>query len=250
MDGLTALITGGGSGIGLATARTMLERGANVMIVGRDQKKLVAAAESLGHEGKLKFMAGDVSSEGYANKLVKDTVKAFGKLDILINNAGVFRNLNILEMDEDEFDYDISNNLKGTWFMCKFGAKAMLASGGSIVNISSLLAKQALPGVPSSAYSAAKAGIIGLTHALAIELAPHKIRVNVVLPAVIRTPILAAGMGDEMTAKIIERGKKLYPMGRVGEAEDVARAIVFLADPVNAWITGTELTVDGGISNC
>jgi NAD(P)-dependent dehydrogenase (short-subunit alcohol dehydrogenase family) len=250
MQGLTALITGGGSGIGFATAKDMLARGANVMIVGRDQKKLKAASEALDHQGRLKFMAGDVSSEGYANKLVRDTVNAFGRLDILVNNAGVFRSTSILEMQEEEFDYEISVNLKGAWFMCRFATRAMLSHGGSIVNVSSLLARQALPGFPSSAYSAAKAGLLGLTHALAIELASHKIRVNAVLPAAVRTPILETGLGKEKLDRFIEKGKKAYPAGRIGEPEDVARAIVFLSDPANEWITGTELIVDGGISGC
>jgi len=250
MEGLTALVTGGGSGIGLATAKQLLERGANVMIVGRDQRKLIAASHVLGHEGKLKFMAGDVSSEGYANKLVRDTVKAFGRLDILVNNAGVFRNMSILQMQEEDFEFDINVNLKGAWLMSKFATKAMINHGGAIVNVSSLLARQALPGVPASGYSAAKAGMLGLTHALAIELAPHKIRVNAVIPAVVRTPLLEDSMGKEIADKLIERGKKIYPLGRIGEADDVARVIVFLADPVNQWITGSEVLVDGGVSNC
>jgi NAD(P)-dependent dehydrogenase (short-subunit alcohol dehydrogenase family) len=251
MQGLTALITGGGSGIGLATAKLMLELGANVMIVGRDNSRLKEAANTLGNPDRLKYISGDVSSEGYANKLVKDTVKAFGALHILVNNAGVFQTAGILDMQEEEFDYNVDINLKGTWFMCKFATRAMIPAGGAaIVNVSSLLARQAYPGFPTSAYSAAKAGVLGLTKALAVELAHHKIRVNAVIPAVVRTPILETALGKETADRMIERGAKAYPAGRVGEPEDVARAIIFLANPANDWITGTELVLDGGISSC
>ncbi len=248
MDGLVALVTGGGSGIGLATAKMLLERGAQVMIVGRDLSKLKSAAESLSQSPeKLRYTSGDVSSEGYANKIVRDTLGAFGRLDILINNAGVFQSGSLLEMSEEDFDYVVDINLKGTWFMCKFAARALIESAGSIVNVSSLLALQSFPGLPSSAYSASKGGVLSLTRELAVELAPHKVRVNAVLPALVNTPMLDNLMGHENADKILEKSKKIYPLGRAGEPEDVARTIVFLADPKNAWITGAELKVDGGV---
>jgi NAD(P)-dependent dehydrogenase (short-subunit alcohol dehydrogenase family) len=249
MNGLTALVTGGGSGIGFATAKLLLESGANVMIVGRDKAKLKRAQESLSQFGdRLKTSSGDVSSEGYANKLVGDTVKAFGGMNILINNAGVFRSAPIIEMAEEDFDYTVDINLKGTWFMCKFAVRPLInAGGGAIVNVSSMLARQAYPGVASSAYSAAKGGVVSLTKALAIELAPEKIRVNVVLPALVDTPILDSLVnGDKQ--QVIEKSKRHYPMGRIGEPDDVARAICFLADPRNSWVTGSELVLDGGVS--
>jgi NAD(P)-dependent dehydrogenase (short-subunit alcohol dehydrogenase family) len=248
MDGLVALVTGGGSGIGLATAKMLLERGAQVMIVGRDLSKLKSASESLSQSPeKLRYTSGDVSSEGYANKIVRDTLGAFGRLDILINNAGVFQSGSLLEMSEEDFDYVVDINLKGTWFMCKFAARALIETAGSIVNVSSLLALQSFPGLPSSAYSASKGGVLSLTRELAVELAPYKVRVNAVLPALVNTPMLDNLMGHENADKILEKSKKIYPLGRAGEPEDVARTIVFLADPQNAWITGAELKVDGGV---
>ncbi|HEY9711878.1 MAG TPA: SDR family NAD(P)-dependent oxidoreductase [Chroococcales cyanobacterium] len=251
MDGLTALITGGGSGIGFATARLLLAKGANVMIVGRDQAKLKNAVEQLGdHNGRLRFTTGDVSSEGYANKIILDTVKAFGNMNVLVNCAGVIRGGRLLDMTEEDFDYVVDVNLKGTWFMCKFGSRALKkAGGGSIVNVSSVLALQGFPGSPASAYSASKGGVLGLTRALAIELAPDKVRVNAVIPALIDTPMLHNFAGAD-TEKILERSKKLYPAGRVGEADDVAHAIYYLSNPKNNWITGIDLRVDGGITIC
>lgn len=248
MDGLVALVTGGGSGIGLATAKMLLESGAKVMITGRDASKLKAASEQLNYPPeKLRTTSGDVSSEGYANKIVRDTISAFGRLDILINNAGVFQSASLLDMSEEDFDYVVDINLKGTWFMCKFAARALIQTAGSIVNVSSLLAMQSWPGTPSSAYSASKGGVLALTRALAVELAPHKVRVNTVLPALVNTPMLENLLGHENADKILEKSKQIYPLGRAGEPEDVARTIVFLSDPRNTWITGAEFKVDGGV---
>lgn len=250
MKGLTALVTGGGSGIGLATAKMLLAEGANVVIVGRDTNKLKSAVAEVGNsDGRLKWIAGDVSSEGYANKLVGETVSAFGALNILINNAGVFRMGSIFEALEEDYDDVVNGNLKSAWLMCKFGGRAMKESGGgAIVNVASLLGLRGALGFPSSAYSAAKGGVLALTRALAIELAPLKIRVNAVIPAIVRTAMLYS-VGDEHTvADLLEKSKKFHPIGRVGEPEDVARAIVFLAHPDNSWITGAELPVDGGRS--
>lgn len=247
MNGLAALVTGGGSGIGLATARLLLADGASVMIAGRDSAKLKAAAGELGNtDGRLKIMPGDVSREGNASKLVGEALNAFGRLDILVNNAGVFRGGSLLDMEEEDFDYVVDINLKGAWFMSKFACRAMRECGGAIVNVASFLAVRGVKGLPSSAYSAAKAGLLGLTKALAVELAPHQIRVNAVLPAVVRTPILNYLADSQEVEKLLEQWKKVHPLGRVGEAEDVARAIVFLARPENNWITGVELPVDGG----
>ncbi|HEY9732969.1 MAG TPA: SDR family NAD(P)-dependent oxidoreductase [Drouetiella sp.] len=248
MDDLVALVTGGGSGIGFSTARLLLEMGARVMIVGRDLGKLKHAAELLGYPTeRLRTTAGDVSSEGYANKIVRDTIAAFGRLDILVNNAGVFQSQSLLDMSEEDFDYIVDINLKGTWFMCKFAARPLIETAGSIVNVSSMLAMQSFHGMPSSAYSAAKGGVLALTRELAVELAPHKVRCNAVLPALVNTPLLENLMGHENADRMLEKSKKIYPLGRAGEPEDVARTICFLADPRNGWITGAELKVDGGI---
>jgi NAD(P)-dependent dehydrogenase (short-subunit alcohol dehydrogenase family) len=249
MNGLTALITGGGSGIGLATARLFLERGANVVIAGRTTKRLEEAAAELNGGDRLRYFSGDISSEGHANRIVSNTVKEFGALNILINNAGVFQGGELLQMEEDDFDYNINVNLKGTWFMCRFAGRPMIAAGGgAIVNVSSYLAIRAHQSTPSSAYAAAKGGVLSLTRSLAVELAVHKIRVNAVLPAVVRTPMLEALMGPDEVEKLLEKSKKAHPLGRAGEPEDVANAIAFLADPSNAWLTGVEMTVDGGRS--
>jgi NAD(P)-dependent dehydrogenase (short-subunit alcohol dehydrogenase family) len=248
MNGLTALITGGGSGIGYATAKRFLDAGANVMITGRTASTLEEAATSLNGGNRLAYMVGDVGSEGHARMLVNKTTQTFGALNILINNAGVFSGGPLLQMEEDDFDYNINNNLKSTWFMCRYAARPLIdAGGGAIVNVSSYLAIRAHSSTPSSAYAASKAGVLGLTRSLAVELAAHKIRVNVVLPALVNTPMITDLPGGDPRA-LLEKGAKAHPIGRAGEPEDVAHAIYFLADPTNSWMTGIEMTVDGGRS--
>jgi NAD(P)-dependent dehydrogenase (short-subunit alcohol dehydrogenase family) len=248
LDGLTALITGGGCGIGLATARLFLDNGANVVIAGRDTDVLSQAAKQLQGGERLRCLGGDVSSEGYAKTLVLNTVQAYGSLNILVNNAGVFRGMPLLQMEEEDFDYIVSSNLKATWFMCRFAARPMIeARGGSIVNVSSYLAIRALSSTPCSAYAAAKGGVLSLSRSLAVELAQYKIRVNCVLPGASSNPLLKAGTAYEQVPSAaledqLEEGEK------PGEHEAAARAIMFLADPANDWLTGAELRIDGGLS--
>jgi NAD(P)-dependent dehydrogenase (short-subunit alcohol dehydrogenase family) len=249
MEGLTALITGGGSGIGFATAKLFLEAGANVVITGRTQSTLDEAAEMLNGGTHLKCVVGDVSSEGHVKLMVASALQTFQKLHFLINNAGVFSGGPLLQMEEDDFDYNINTNLKGTWLMCRYAARPLIeAGGGAIVNVSSYLAIRAHHSTPSSAYAASKGGVLSLTRSLAVELAPNNIRVNAVIPALVNTPMVSDLPGVTDPAAVLERGGKAHPIGRAGEPEDVARAIYFLCDPKNSWMTGAELTVDGGRS--
>ncbi|HEY9791632.1 MAG TPA: SDR family NAD(P)-dependent oxidoreductase [Candidatus Obscuribacterales bacterium] len=247
LQGQTALITGGASGIGLSTAQLFVEEGANVVIAGRRTDALDKAVHNLGAPERVRSFMADVSSEGHANTLVANTVRAFGALNILVNNAGIFRGGPLLEMEEDDFDENITINLKGTWLMCRYAARPLIeAGGGAIINVSSYLAIRAHHSTPASGYAASKAGILGLTRSLAVELAPYKVRVNAVLPAVVKTPMLTELVPPEQVDALLERSKKAHPLGRAGEPEDVARAILFLAQPQNSWVTGAELPVDGG----
>lgn len=249
MSGMTVLVTGGGSGIGLAAARQFFALGANVFIVGRDQTRLDQAVAEMGGGPRLKAVRGDVSREGNANKVAVEVVRAFGSLNVLANCAGVFRGGSLFDMTEEDFDYVMDVNLKGAWFMSKFCGRIMRdGGGGSIVNVSSYLGAHGYRGLATSAYSASKGGVIALTRALAVELAPHKIRVNCVVPALVETPMVAALAGADGMPKLIEQSQKLYPAGRIGQPADIASAIAFLADPGNSWITGVALDVDGGRS--
>lgn len=250
LSGMTALVTGGTSGIGLATAKLFHDCGANVVIASRSKGRLDQAAEHIGDDGaRLECVSGDVSSEGHAKLMVSAAISKFGRLNILVNSAGIFRGGSLHDMEEEDFDANINTNLKGTWLMCKYAARPLAdAGGGAIVNLSSYLAIRASKRIPTSAYAASKAGILGLTRALAVELAPHNIRVNCVLPALINTPMVGSLVSAEEMPRLEEHTKRNYPIGRVGEPEDVARCILFLCDPKNSWLTGEELTIDGGRS--
>lgn len=250
LSGLTALVTGGTSGIGLATAQLFHRAGANVVIASRSKGRLEEAFKTFsGDTARLDGLSGDVSSEGHAKLMVNAAISKFGQLNILVNSAGIFRGGSIFEMEEEDFLTNLDVNLKGTWLMCKHASRPMAeAGGGSIVNISSYLAIRASKRIPTSAYAASKAGILGLTRSLAVELAPHKIRVNAVLPALINTPMVGTLVAPDEMAKLEEHTKRNYPIGRVGEPEDVASCILFLCDPKNTWLTGEELNIDGGRS--
>ncbi|MDG6896244.1 SDR family NAD(P)-dependent oxidoreductase [Volucribacter amazonae] len=245
----TAIITGGGSGIGKEVAKRLVAEGANVVIGGRNADKLAQAAQEIDRTGQhIRYLAGDIALPSTAQGLVELAEQAFGGVDILINNAGIFNPKPFLDLSEQEYDQFLNVILKGKFFMAQAAAKAMQKrGGGAIVQTGSLWALQAVAATPSSAYSAANAGVHALTKNLAIELASANIRINTVAPAVVETPVYHTFMTEEQVKETLPSFNQFHPLGRNGQPADIAEAILFFASEQAAWITGTVLPVDGGV---
>lgn len=236
LNGRVALVTGAGQGIGREIARTLHAHGARVVLVDLDGDAAKAAADEVDGLG----LACDVTSEEQVKAVVRETVGQFGRLDVFVNNAGITRDASLKKMTVDQFDAVITVHLRGTWLGVREASAVMReAKTGSIVNISSLSGKSGNPGQTN--YSAAKAGIVGLTKAAAKELAHHNVRVNAVQPGLIRTPMTAAMPPDVFAAREAD-----VPMKRAGEPAEVAGAVVFLASDLSSYITGTVIEVGGG----
>jgi NAD(P)-dependent dehydrogenase (short-subunit alcohol dehydrogenase family) len=242
-----ALITGGTSGIGEATAILFAQEGASVAITGRDEKRGHAVtARILQSGGKAIFVRTDVRKSAECRRAVDETLRAFGRLDILFNNAGVFYPHNILDCSEEEWDLQIDINLKGTFLMSKFALSGMIERGsGVIINNSS--GWGIVGGDKAVAYCASKGGVVLLTKAMAIDHGPQGIRVNCICPGDVDTPMLpedARMRGlkwEDYLAGCANR-----PLGRIGTVDEIAKAALFLASDDSSFMTGTALVVDGG----
>lgn len=248
LKGRVALITGGSEGMGYATAKLFLKEGAKVVITGRDETKGVRAVKKLGLPESVRFVRGDVSLSADAERMVDETVRAFGSVDILFNNAGVYLEKMAEDTSEDEWDRVLDINLKGTFLVSHFAIPRMRRQGGGvIINNSS---DAGLVGNRScAAYCASKGGVTVMTKAMAIDYAPHNIRVNCVNPGTIDTPMLAYEADATSDPEdYLRRANAEHPIGRVGRAEEVANAVLFLACDDSSFVTGAALSVDGGLT--
>jgi NAD(P)-dependent dehydrogenase (short-subunit alcohol dehydrogenase family) len=248
-EGKIAIVTGGSSGIGKEVARQLVAHDACVVLSGRDEGKLRAAAKEVSTDpSRVRTLAGDIGNPATGVALVDLAEKAFGGLDILVSNAGVFRPKPFVELTEEDYDWFLDTILKGKFFVAQAAAKAMKKrGGGAIVHTGSMWALQAIGATPSAAYSAANAGVHALVHNLALELAPDKIRINAVAPAVVETPIFSTFLPKDEVQKVLPTFNAFHPLGRIGQPGDVAGAILFFASDESSWITGTILPVDGGV---
>ncbi len=240
LDGRTAVITGGAQGIGFAIAEVFVREGARVVLGDLDLEATQGAAAKLGGPDVAAVARCDVTSAAEMQALVTGAVDTFGSLDIMVNNAGITRDATMRTMTEDQFDQVISVHLKGTWNGTRLAAAIMRErKSGAIVNISSLSGKVGMAGQTN--YSAAKAGIVGLTKAAAKEMAHHGVRVNAIQPGLIRS-----AMTEAMPQKAWDQKMAEIPMGRAGELAEVAAVALFLASDMSSYMTGTVLEVTGG----
>ncbi len=241
LDGKVALITGAGDGLGKEMAHTFAVEGAQVVIADINEEAAEkAAAEVVARGGQAIAVGGDVVSEADVDAMVRRCVGELGALDVMVNNAGITRDATLRKMSLADFRLVIDVHLQGVWLGTRAAAAVMRErNSGSIINMSSISGKVGMPGQTN--YSAAKAGIVGLTKAAAKELGHLGIRVNAIQPGLIRTAMTAALRPD-----ILEQRLADVPLGRIGEPADVAKTALFLASDLSSYITGIVIEVSGG----
>jgi NAD(P)-dependent dehydrogenase (short-subunit alcohol dehydrogenase family) len=248
LDGKVALITGAGNGMGRVASTLFAREGARIVVADWSDdggRETVAAVEAAG--GEAAFVKVDVARAEQVEAMVAFTMERFGSLDVLYNNAGIFPadDGGVTETPEPTWDRVMEVNLKGVWLGCKYGVPAMLASGGgSIVNVASFVA---LMGAATAqiAYTASKGGVLAMTREIAVEYGRQGIRANSLCPGPIATPMLEELMSDPARK---QRRLVHIPMGRLGQAEELAKAALFLASDESSFMTGAQLVVDGGIT--
>jgi len=238
-----ALVTGGGSGIGLAIAEKFTAAGIQTIIVGRDKEKLTAAAERLG--ANCHPLSADLSDLASIPTLVQQVIDRYGRIDILVNNAGINMKKEFTEVTDAEFDRILLTNVKAVFSLSREVVKTMLPHGaGNIINISSMASRYGIPKV--IAYTASKSAIEGMTKAMAVELSPKGILVNCIAPGFIATDMSAKALNSDQERKQKALGRT--PLGRLGEPADIGDAALFLASNQAKYVTGVVLPVDGGNS--
>jgi NAD(P)-dependent dehydrogenase (short-subunit alcohol dehydrogenase family) len=249
LEDKVAIITGGASGLGEAIARRFAGEGAAVVIADVDEaggERLVAAIA--GEGGRARFVATDVTRAAACARLVEATVAEFGRLDVMVNNAGVGSLAPIAELEEAEWDRILAVDLKGVFLGARYAFPALVSSGGGVIlNMASVAGLVAAPGF--GAYGAAKAGVIHLTRVLALEGAPHGIRANALCPTWTETPMVRSYLAADPQPQAARlRLEESIPLGRLAAPEDVACAALYLASDEAAFITGVILEVDGGVT--
>lgn len=235
-----AIITGAGSGIGLACVEALARQGCAVLGVGRDAGKLSQVHEAVGDAARSEILAQDVSAREAPERIVRAALARWGRIDFLINNAGVGSPKPLLETDDDQLDAVLDLMLKAPFRLAR-AAIPHMSPGAAVINISSTYA--IVGGLKGGAYSAAKAGLWGLTSHIAVQYGPLGIRANVVAPGVIRTPMTEARFEDE---RFVRMNRDMTPHTRLGEVEDVAGTVAFLCSDQGSFINGQTIAVDGG----
>lgn len=255
VEGLAALVTGGAMGIGFGIARRFVEGGAHVLIADVDEVAAGRAIRALGDgPGKVAACLVDVGAEDAPIRMVGACVRQFGGLDVLVNNAGVFPRVPMLDMTTEAFDRVYRINLRGLAFAAKAAALQMVQSGkgGAIINLGSVDSLHPSM-VGLAAYDASKGGVLTFTRSLALELAPHRIRVNAILPGTVQTegtsrPLAGSGMNEEQFKTFMAQFvKQRVPLGHIGIPDDIAKVAQFLASSAADFLTGSAVVMDGGM---
>ncbi len=241
-----AIVTGGASGMGAATARVFAAAGARVVIVDRDENLAQSVATEIGAEVQI----GDVSDSGFCDATVAFALERFGRVDALVNAAGVIVRATGAETSDADWARIMGVNVNGLFFMCRAALRAMRTQAlkpqgrGAIVNFGSIWGDLGASGV--AAYCASKGAVHNLTRALALEHAADGIRVNAVCPGEVNTPMLRSERNEPVTNELMRRIADSVPMGRLAEPEEIARVVLFLASPASSYMTGSLVTVDAG----
>jgi NAD(P)-dependent dehydrogenase (short-subunit alcohol dehydrogenase family) len=248
LEGRVASITGAGSGMGRQAALLFASEGARILVSDIDDEAGKATAEAVrAAGGDAHFVATDVSDAVAVQRLYAEGERVFGKIDVLYNNAGIFHpdDASVTDTDEATWDMVVDVDLKGVFLCCKYGVPALLrAGGGVIVNVASFVSWMGAA-TPQIAYTSAKGGVVSMTREIAVEFARQGIRANALCPGPIETPLLRHLLADPQ-----RRGRRLVhiPMGRFGDAREIAKAALFLASDDSSYMTGASLLVDGGIT--
>jgi NAD(P)-dependent dehydrogenase (short-subunit alcohol dehydrogenase family) len=244
-----ALITGGGTGMGRATALVFAKEGARVTVTGRRKEPLEETISEIESSGRQAIMVqGDVSVAKDAAEMVNKTVKAFGRLDVLINNAGVsYKPGSVVEIDEDGWDVVMDINAKGVFLVSKYATPELEKTRGNIINTGSIFGLLGTQPHKDLAYCASKGAVVNMTRSMALDLAGKHIRVNCICPGIVDTPLVRGAIkrfGND--DKVLHAFQAEHPIGRLGQPEDIAYAHLYLASDEASWVTGAVLSVDGG----
>lgn len=245
LDGNVAIVTGASSGIGKATAKVFANQGAKLALVGRKQTVLDEALKSVTARGEGIAIAADVTVEKDCERIVRDSVAKFGKLDILVNAAGIIANGTIENTTLQQWDDMFKINVRSVFYLMHLAMPHLTKTKGNVVNVSSVNGQRSFPNV--LAYCSSKAALDHLTRCAALEMAAKGVRVNAVSPGVTVTQLhRRGGMDETLYQKFLDHSKETHPLGRVGNPEEIADLILFLASPRAGWITGVTYLIDGG----